>query len=62
MKKNIGTQDRILRAVMGVIFLTLALWFRSWILGGFALFCFFEAAVSWCLMYQLLGKNSCPVD
>lgn len=61
MKKNIGTQDRLIRAGMGLLFLALAAWFSSWILLGLALFSFFEAFASWCLYYQLIGKNTCPL-
>lgn len=62
MKKNIGTQDRLLRAGVGLLFLALAMWFKSWILFGIALFSFFEAVAGWCLYYQLIGKNSCPLE
>ena len=33
----------------------------SWIALGFALFIFFEVLMSWCLFFQILGKNSCPI-
>ncbi|MBA2727151.1 MAG: DUF2892 domain-containing protein, partial [Parachlamydiaceae bacterium] len=25
-------------------------------------FVFFEALRGWCVFYQLMGKNSCPID
>lgn len=62
MEKNIGTADRLLRAFFGVVLLGLAWWYESWILLAASLFCFYEAVASWCVMYQLLGKNSCPLD
>ncbi len=61
MKKNIGTPDRLLRLAIAIVLLILAYLNSSWILllaGGFVLF---EATFSWCIMYQLLGKNSCPL-
>ncbi len=67
MKKNIGTADRIMRAVLGVILLALALfvatvaWVQVVLIIG-ALFCFFQAVMSWCLWYQIIGKNTCPID
>lgn len=62
MKKNIGKPGRLLRAGLAVVLLALAWWQSSWILLGFSLFTFFEALASWCLFYQILGKNSCPKD
>lgn len=60
MEKNIGTPDRILRLTIGILLLLLAWWKSSWIALGFALFAFYEALVGWCILYQLLGKNTCP--
>jgi len=62
MTKNIGMADRVLRFSFGVILLSFAWWQHSWIAFAFALFCFYEALMSWCVLYQLLGKNSCPID
>lgn len=61
-KKNIGTTDRWLRLGLGIALLLLAWWGKSWILLALALFCFYEALASWCLLFQIIGKNSCPHD
>lgn len=60
MRKNIGTADRILRLVIAIILFVLAYIKGSWLLGFFGLFTLFEALFSWCILYQLLGKSSCP--
>jgi len=65
MKKNIGTVDRLLRLGFGIVCLLLAYrvgggWL-SWLLVATGIFCFYEAAASWCVIYQILGKNSCPI-
>ena len=60
MRKNIGTSDRIVRFVLAVVLFGLAWWYHSWILGAFGAFTLFEALASWCVLYQILGKNSCP--
>lgn len=57
--KNIGTSDRIVRLVTALILLGIAYWKSSWIVFGVAAFIFLEACFSWCIMYQILGKNSC---
>ncbi|MBS0629132.1 MAG: DUF2892 domain-containing protein [Verrucomicrobia bacterium] len=65
MKKNMGTFDRLLRIGFGIVALILAYWkgggWMSWLLVIVGIFCFFEAAASWCLIHQLIGRNSCPI-
>jgi len=60
MKKNIGKPDRILRLIVGILLLGWAYWQMSWVLLVLGLFTLFEAFMSWCILYQILGKNSCP--
>ena len=65
IKKNIGTADRVLRIGLGIVLLILAFFSEGWgagVLVVTGLFCLYEGAASWCLLYQLIGKNSCPVD
>jgi len=62
MKKNIGSTDRLLRFVISCLFFALAYWYESWILLAAAIFTLYESLASWCVMYQILGKNSCPID
>lgn len=59
MKKNIGTPDRWVRALIGTILLIIAIIEKSWFLFIISLFIYFEAISSWCLFYQLIGKNTC---
>jgi len=59
-KKNIGTKDRLVRLTIGVVLLALAYWLSSFVFLAAALFTFFEALMSWCVLYQILGKSSCP--
>ena len=62
MKKNIGMPDRILRYTIGVIFLSLAWFFSSWVLLALALVSFLEGMISWCAVFAIFGKNSCKID
>jgi len=61
-QKNIGKNDRLIRASLGVVLLIWAIT-TSWnpILIFFSGFCFFEAIFSWCGFYAAIGKNSCPL-
>lgn len=59
--KNIGMHDRVMRAVFGLILFLLAI-LTSWhpVLFIAAGFCVYQAVGTWCLVYSLLGKNTCP--
>lgn len=62
MQKNIGTTDRLIRLAIAILLLLFAIWQESWIIGAISLFTFYEALASWCVFYQLIGKNSCPIN
>lgn len=61
MKPNIGTPDRLLRLGLAIGILIYAWWASSWLALAAALFTFYEAIAGWCVLFQLLGKNSCPI-
>ena len=60
--KNLNAQGRWLRTVIGLAVLAYAMWQNSWIALAAAAFIFFEAWISWCVIYQILGINQCPYD
>ena len=66
MKKNIGTFDRVLRLVLGILFFIGILFVDNLILkiilGIVGLFCFYEALVGWCAFYALIGRRTCPIE
>ena len=61
MKSNMGTTDRIIRLILAVFLLVYAYNQASWLALGGSLFTFYEATASWCVLYQLMGKNTCPL-
>src|SRR3990167_5354275 len=61
MKPNIGTKDRIARLIIGVVLISLALIYKSTFMAFGGLFSIYEALSSWCVFYQLLGRNTCPI-
>ena len=61
LPKNIDTSGRWIRGSIGVLFLVFAYWKMSWIALIFGLFTLFEAFMSWCVVYHILGKTSCPI-
>lgn len=62
MKRNLDNTGRILRLIIALLLLAYAWWNSSWIALAFALFTFYEAFAGWCVLFQLLGKSSCPID
>jgi hypothetical protein len=63
MTKNVGTIDRIIRAVLGIALIAWALTGTgqyAWI-GWLGVVPLFTAAVGWCPPYSLLGINTCGV-
>jgi len=61
MQTNVGTIDRILRAVIGLalIALTLAGTIGAW--GWIGVVPLLTAALGFCPLYTMLGFSSCPM-
>lgn len=62
MVKNIGKLDRIIRFSLGIIFSGLGLYYQSGLFLLLGVFSIFEAIFSLCVLYLLLGINTCPVS
>jgi hypothetical protein len=60
-QKNIGLLDRTLRFSIALFLFGYAYWKGSYIALFAAIFVLFEALKGWCILYQILGKNSCPI-
>jgi predicted RND superfamily exporter protein len=58
MKKNIGTTDRTIRIIAGIIIIALGVWFKSW-WGLIGLLPLATALIGWCPPYALLGISTC---
>ncbi|MBM3193226.1 MAG: DUF2892 domain-containing protein [Chlamydiae bacterium] len=62
IKSNIGKKDRIIRFSIAMILFAYAAFQKSFIALGAAIFTLYEALAGWCILYQILGKSSCPID
>jgi ABC-type protease/lipase transport system fused ATPase/permease subunit len=68
MEKNIGTYDRLARLILGLgalavgafIILNVNAW-AGIIVAAAGLFLIYEAIAGWCILYRILGINTCPV-
>lgn len=61
MIKNIGNKDKILRLIIGISLIILSIILKSGFLAIFGIFAIFEALSGWCVFYQLIGRNTCPI-
>jgi hypothetical protein len=65
MNRNIGNTDKYIRLAVAFILAILAFFLTSEIarvvVGFFALMLFFTAFTNYCLLYTLLGINTCKV-
>ena len=60
MKQNIGTVDRLIRVIIGLVIITAGLYFESW-WGLVGLLPIFTALIGWCGLYAVLGISTCKI-
>lgn len=58
MKKNMGTIDRVLRAIVGIILIALTLMGKIGIWGWIGVIPLATSAISLCPLYSLIGLNT----
>jgi hypothetical protein len=67
MTRNMGTTDRVLRALIGILALAGAFglgWFTGWMVWAAAavgVIMLVTAAVGVCPLYRLVGVNTCSI-
>lgn len=58
MIKNIGTLDKIVRVILGILIIAYGVVSES-LLGLIGLIPLVTAAISWCPLYPLVGISTC---
>ncbi|MCK0153804.1 DUF2892 domain-containing protein [Alcanivorax sp. S6407] len=58
MKTNVGTADRTMRLVAGVVIILLGIVFQSW-WGAIGLIPLFTGTTRWCPAYLPFGISTC---
>jgi len=58
MQRNMGTSDRLIRVVAGLVIGSLGIYFSSW-WGLIGLLPLGTSLIGWCPPYSLLGINTC---
>ncbi|MEW5843568.1 MAG: DUF2892 domain-containing protein [Bacteroidota bacterium] len=60
MKKNIGTTDRVIRVVLGLVVIALGIIYENW-WGAIGIVLLLSAAASRCPAYLPFGISTCKV-
>lgn len=58
MKVNVGSTDRMLRIIAGIVIIALGVYFQSW-WGIIGLVPLLTGLFRFCPLYTMLGMNSC---
>ena len=58
MEINIGSTERLLRIIIGVVIIGLGLYFQSW-WGVVGLILLLTGLFRFCPLYKMLGMNTC---
>jgi len=61
MKANIGTADRVIRVIVGLVILALGIIFRSW-WGLIGLLPILTASIRFCPAYVPFGFTTCKAE
>ncbi len=57
MKKNVGSVDKVIRIILGVLIIALGIYNQSW-WGLVGIVPLFTAFISWCPVYSLIGIST----
>ncbi len=58
MIKNMGSADKIIRLILGVVIIVIGIYFQSW-WGVIGILPIFTALVGWCPAYMPFGISTC---
>ena len=62
MKANVGTIDRVLRIIVGLVLIGLTLSGTIGVWGWIGIVPLATALFRFCPLYTLLGMNTCPME
>ena len=58
MKKNVGSVDKVVRLIIGLVIIALGILYQSW-WGLVGIIPIFTAAMGWCPTYLPFGISTC---
>ncbi|MDZ7672486.1 MAG: DUF2892 domain-containing protein [Halanaerobiales bacterium] len=57
MKRNVGSNDKIIRYILGIVIIAIGIMYNSW-WGIIGLIPIFTAAIGWCPLYALFKTST----
>ena len=60
MKANVGSADKIIRIILGVLIIAAGFYFKSWF-GLIGIVPLLTAIMNLCPLYSIIGANTCSV-
>jgi hypothetical protein len=68
MEKNIGRNDRLARLILGLCAIVVAIFLAikvnmiaGVVVALLGLFTIYEVLSGWCIIYKIMGINTCPI-
>ena len=61
MKQNIGSLDRTIRLILGIVLVGLTFYWKCWFCAVVGAILLLTGAIGWCGLYQILGINTCKI-
>ncbi len=61
MERNVGTVDRVIRIVVGLVLISLVFWGPQTNWGWVGLILLITGLIGSCPAYKLLGLSTCPL-
>jgi hypothetical protein len=62
MVRNVGTVDRVIRVIVGLVLLSQVWWGLQTHWGWIGLIPLITGLIGTCPAYRLLGLSTCPID
>jgi hypothetical protein len=56
--KNVGSADRVIRLILGLVIIGIGYYYQSW-WGAIGIVPIFTALIGWCPAYLPFGINTC---
>ncbi|MBI5727175.1 MAG: DUF2892 domain-containing protein [Ignavibacteria bacterium] len=60
MKANVGSADKVIRIILGVLIIGAGFYFKSWF-GLIGIVPLLTAFMNFCPLYSIIGANTCGV-
>ncbi len=62
LSQNVGTPDRMIRIVLGIVLLGTAWQMMLWWVGVIGVVVLLTGVLRWCGLYSLLGISTCKIE